>query len=330
MTTLRGIGAVAAVLLAVVACTTPAHLRPIPPRGPVPADSRIPIETAPVPLDPGDPARREIDGFHYAGGLALTSSATSRLHGLSDLWIAPDGTFVSPTDDGDLVTARILLGPDGQFVGVGGAALTPLLGVEGQPLQGKTEGDAEGLIRLADGTFLVSFERDHRIWAYDRSGKPRPVVMPDATFADNEGMEGLAAAPSVGDGAFWVGSEPGAIWLCRLEVSCEAVPGLPVPPFGYRLSSLTVGPGGELVILHHSFIPAIGSRIILSIVSNPLGSKTVIGRLAMGPSTTVDNFEGVAVVPGADGTWRLYLLSDDNFNDKQRTILLAFDWTPPK
>jgi hypothetical protein len=329
VTALRGIGAVAAVLLAVVACATPAHLRPIPPRGPIPADSRITVETAPVPLDPADPARREIDGFRYAGGLALTSSATSRLHGLSDLWVAPDGAFISPTDDGDIVTGRILLGPDERLTGIGEAVLKPLLGADGQPLQGKREGDAEGLTRLADGRLLISFERDHRIWVYDEAGRPTPAKAPPVALGENDGMEGLVAAPASG-GLYFVGLEPGGIWMCRLYTGCDELDGLPAPPPGYRLSALGLGPKGELLILHHSFIPAIGSRIILTIVGDPFFDRAVIGRLAMGPSTTVDNFEGVAVVPRADGSWRLYLLSDDNFNDKQRTILLAFDWTPPK
>lgn len=326
---LRGIGAVAAVLLAVVACTTPAHLRPIPPRGPVPADSRIAIEAASVPLDPADRSRQEIDGFRYASGLALTSSVTSRLHGLSDLWIAPDGTFVSPTDDGDIVTGRILLGPDERLIGVGEAVLKPLLGADGQPLQGKREGDAEGLTRLADGRLLISFERDHRIWVYDEAGRPTPAEAPPVALGDNDGIEGLAAAPGAG-GLYFVGLEPGGIWMCRLNAGCDELDGLPTPPPGYRLSALGVGPTGELLILHHSFIPGIGSRIILTIVGDPFFDRAVIGRLAMGPSTTVDNFEGVAVVPRANGTWRLYLLSDDNFNASQRTLLLAFDWTPPK
>lgn len=325
-----GPGALAAILLAVVACTTPAHLRPIPPRGPVPADSRIPVEAAAVPLDPGDPARTEVDGFRYAGGIALTSSATSRLHGLSDLAVAADGSFISPTDDGDIVTGRILLGDDGRLVGVGDAVLKPLLGKEGQPLQGKGEGDAEGLTVLGSGQMLISFERDHRIWSYDRAGKPTLVNMPDARFAENDGMEGLAPAQGLHGDAFWVGGEPGGIWYCILKVSCTAVPDLPVPPTGYRLSGLASGPGGELVILHHSFIPAIGSRLIVTVVRDPMGKKAVIGRLAMSPSSTVDNFEGVAVTTHPNGDWRLYLLSDDNFNDRQRTILLAFDWTPPQ
>ena len=42
---------------------------------------------------------------------------------------------------------------------------------------------------------------------------------------------------------------------------------------------------------------------------------------------TVDNMEGVAVLPLPDGSgWRLYLLSDDNFRDVEHTLLLAFDW----
>lgn len=324
--TLRGIGVVAAVVLSVVACTAPTRL---PPRGPVPADSRITVETAAVPLDPTDPSRQEIDGFRYAGGLALTSSMTSRLHGLSDLQVAPDGTFVSPTDDGDIVTGRILLGPDERLIGIGEAVLKPLLGADGQPLQGKREGDAEGLTRLADGRLLISFERDHRIWVYDEGGRPTPAKAPPGALGENEGMEGLAAAPTTG-GLYFVGLEPGGIWMCRLYTGCDELDGLPTPPPGYRLTALAMGPSGELLILHHSFIPGIGSRIILTIVGDPFFDRAVIGRLSMGPSTTVDNFEGVSVVPRADGSWRLYLLSDDNFNDKQRTILLAFDWTPPR
>lgn len=324
-----GPGALAAILIAVVACTTPAHLRPIPPRGPVPADSRIPVEAAAVPLDPGDPARQSIDGFRYAGGVALTSAMTSRLHGLSDLWIAADGTFLSPTDDGDIVRGRILSGPDGRLIGVGDATLKPLLSAEGQPLQGKREGDAEGLTRLADGRLLVSFERDHRIWVYDQAGRPTPAEAPPVSLGDNEGMEGLAAAPGSA-GLYFVGLEPGGIWMCRLHAGCDELDGLPTPPPGYRLSALGVGPKGELLILHHSFIPAIGSRIILTIVGDPFFDKAVIGRLSMGPNATVDNFEGVSATAGPDGSWRIFLLSDDNFSDRQRTILLAFDWTPPQ
>ena len=39
---------------------------------------------------------------------------------------------------------------------------------------------------------------------------------------------------------------------------------------------------------------------------------------------TVDNFEGVAAVQGEGGETLVYILSDDNFNFLQRTLLLLF------
>ncbi|MDO9473229.1 MAG: esterase-like activity of phytase family protein [Caulobacter sp.] len=301
------------------------------PPAPVAWGPSIAVETAPVPLDPSDPAATAVGDFRYAGGIAITSTATSRLHGLSDLVLTSDSRIASVSDDGaDLFTATMRFDATGRLAGLAGVALRPLTEADGGPFTNKSRSDAEGLSFLSNGDMLVSFERDHRIWRYPASGDPRPVPvpMPPVPMASNDGMEGLAAAAD--NSGYWVGVEPGSIWFCRLELSCDPVEGLPVPPVGYRLSGLTTGPDGELVILHHSFIPAIGSRIILTVVRSPREGKTVIGRLAMGPSTTVDNFEGVAVAPQANGDWRLFLLSDDNFNPSQRTLLLALDWTPPQ
>ncbi len=323
-------GSLVAVALSLAACVT---ALPILPAAPVKAGPEVALRSAPVLLDPSDPSRTTAGDFTYAGGIAVTSDQTSRLHGLSDLVVEPDGDVMSVSDDGaDLFTGRLMLDPAGRLVGLTDGALRPLQGLDSQPLQGKAWGDAEGVTRLGDGGILVSFEREHRVWRYAPStGRPpKAVAMPGVAMAENDGMEGLAAAPTVAADAYWVGVEPGSIWFCRLSVSCEAKAGLPKPPPGYRLSSLTTGPKGELVILHHSYIPAIGSRIIVSIVRDPLGAGRVVDTLTLAPPMTVDNFEGVAVVARADGGWRLYLLSDDNFSASQRTLLLAFDWTPPR
>jgi hypothetical protein len=42
----------------------------------------------------------------------------------------------------------------------------------------------------------------------------------------------------------------------------------------------------------------------------------------------VDNHEGLAALPRRDGSIRFYVLSDDNFNPAQRSLLVAYDWTP--
>jgi hypothetical protein len=67
-----------------------------------------------------------------------------------------------------------------------------------------------------------------------------------------------------------------------------------------------------------------GSRVSLRIFR----SKEMVARMDLMPPLTVDNYEGVAAVRRADGGFRFYLLSDDNANASQRTLLVAFDWRP--
>lgn len=322
-------GLLAALILTLAACVT---ARVSLPAGPLSAGPTIAVQTTPVVLDPADPGRAAVGDFTYAGGVAIVSDATSRLHGLSDLLVNSTGGVTAVSDDGDLFTGRLLLDPAGRLVGLTDAAIRSLTGPADGPLQGKEWGDAEGLTRLGDGALLISFERRHRVWLYESIHQRRPtaVALPAVAMAENDGMEGLAAAPALGPDTYWVGLEPGGIWLCRIKLACDEITGLPRPPPGYRLSSLTTGPNGELVILHHSYIPTIGSRIIVTIVRDPTGAKRIAGGFAMTPPMTVDNFEGVAVVARRQGPWRLYLLSDDNFSPTQRTLLLAFDWTPPQ
>ena len=56
---------------------------------------------------------------------------------------------------------------------------------------------------------------------------------------------------------------------------------------------------------------------------------STIDEIRLASPLTVDNFEGVAGLPRPDGSVRFYLISDDNFSPAERTLLLAFDWTPP-
>ncbi|MEK9725684.1 MAG: esterase-like activity of phytase family protein, partial [Rhodospirillaceae bacterium] len=50
---------------------------------------------------------------------------------------------------------------------------------------------------------------------------------------------------------------------------------------------------------------------------------TLIAELR--PPISVDNFEGVAVRAGEDGRVYVYIISDDNFNPLQRTLLMMFE-----
>lgn len=297
------------------------------PGSPVAADGGVAIKAEPVALNPQDPAQDRIGAFHYAGGLVLTSTETTRLHGLSDLAISADGRLTAITDEGDLLTARIVLDGAGRLAGVTGGAIAALPGPDGKPLPGKLEADAEGLALLPSGGKLVSFEQRHRIWLYPADGAP-PLDAPAPTggLEPNGGLEALALDPARGPLAYVTGGEEiGQTWTCEIGGACAA--SLLVPkPAEFGLVAMTRLPDGNTAYLLRAWDAIRGSRVSLTILG-PTGLE--VDRMDLARPLTVDNFEGLAAVPTKDGL-RFYLISDDNFQSVQRTLLLAFDWRPAK
>ncbi|THD54210.1 MAG: hypothetical protein E8A12_17530 [Phenylobacterium sp.] len=288
----------------------------------------ITVRARAVPLNPGDPKQDGVGDFIYAGGLRLTSGQTSRLHGLSDLDVLADGRLISVGDEGDLLKAKVVLDAAGHLVGVTDAQLTKLTGLDGKPLQGKDNRDSEGQALMPNGDLLVSFERHDRIWLYPADGTPpRPVPSPDAKFPYNEGMEALAPDPDRGPDAYFTGGETtGRTWSCTLTTAC--VEGAKVPlSWGFGLVAARRLPQGRTAWLLRAFNPITRSVIDLRITD--AGGRAIDQMELRGP-LTVDNFEGLGVVPAkvGDGA-RFYVISDDNFSKSQRTLLLAFDWHPP-
>jgi hypothetical protein len=296
------------------------------PPAPVAAGPSIAVRAKAVPLNPQDPGQDRIGDFVYAGGVELTSVQTARLHGMSDLLVSADGALTAVGDEGDLLQGQIVLDPAGRLVGLKDARLTTLAGLDGQPLQGKENSDAEGMAVLPNGDRLISFERKDRIWLYPASGgPPRAAPSPDFAFPYNSGMEALAFDPSVGPDAYVTAAETsGASWTCRLSAPCVEAPAVPLPR-DFSIVAMRRLPTGDMAYLFRAFDPLRGPRIILRI-ANSTGDTA---RLELRKPLTVDNFEGVDAVPGKDGSVRFYLVSDDNFSSFQRTLLLAFDWKKP-
>ncbi|HEY6507416.1 MAG TPA: esterase-like activity of phytase family protein [Vicinamibacterales bacterium] len=286
----------------------------------------IRIDAVPVPLNPQNRSETTIGDFVYAGGLALTSSQTNSLHGLSDLEIAGTDRLTAVGDFGVVLEARLVFDGAGGLRGLADARLTPLTGPDGRPLADKTDADAEGLAQLPSGDRLVSFERRDRIWLYPvGGGPPRPVPMPAATFPPNSGMEALAPDPEAAADAYVVGAEvSGDTWTCRLSApSCVKGPSVPKPP-EFGLVAIKRLPGRQTAYVLRAFDTVRGARASLQIVR----AAKVVGRMDLASPRTVDNFEGLAAVPRTGGGTRFYLLSDDNGAPSQRTLLLAFDWRP--
>jgi hypothetical protein len=285
---------------------------------------RIAVDTAPVPFNPNDLTATAVGDFRYAGGLVLSSRQTDLPHEMSDIVSTGQDRFAAVGDEGVLLEGRLVLDEAGHLAGVADASLRRLVDDNGG-LLAHPNADAEGLALLPTGDLLVSFETRPRIWLYPKAGElPRAVPSPPLTPESNAGMEALTADPDVGTDAYVVGIEDsGETWRCRVTSPCVKGPTVDKPrEFG--LVSMRRLPDGMTVYLLRAYDPVRLSRITLKI----LRDSTVIARMDLAAPMTVDNFEGVMSVPGANGRRRFYLLSDDNNSASQRTLLLAFDWQP--
>jgi hypothetical protein len=309
-----------------LAACTPAT--PKLPAAPIAYGPAIIIQAQPLVLDTKDPDRKSIGAFTWAGGVALTSDQTSRLHGLSDLKVWPNGRVLVVGDHGDLLEAHLVLDYAGRLKGLKDARLTPVIGEDGQPItsHGEQEQDSEGIAEFPNGDRLISLEQHDRVLFYPHTGgPPRLAPMPDVKFVFNKGMEALAVYPPAGPDAYVIGIEAtGETFICRLSAACTKDRTVELQD-GYQLSALEVLSGGRMAYLLRAYDPLRGVRVILRIVA---ADGRIEDQLQLARPYTVDNFEGLAAAPSPSGGLRFYMISDDNFSKSQRTLLVAFDWRP--
>lgn len=295
----------------------------------------IVVDAEPLALDPADPAHQRLGAFSYAGGLILTSKQTERLHGLSDLKVWADGRFLAASDQSDLFEGRMVLDRAGRLVGISDGRIGTFKDDKGIGLFtfGQVEMDIEGIAEFPNGDQLAAFEQHDRVLLYPKGGlPPRPAPMPQVKFDYNNAIEALALEPRVAPDAYRIGVEStGATFICRLSTTCVADVRLNLE--GLALSGLDILPDGRIAYLLRDYDAKRGNTVRLKIADR---QGRVIDGMELARPLNVDNFEGVAAVPRRDGSIRFYLLVDDNFGlyagkpTGQKTLLMAFDWTPPR
>lgn len=303
---------------------------------PVTANDAIAVRVEPVPLERGEMARLSVGALIFRGALTL-SSPDLRFGGLSGLDIAQDGErLTAVTDHGDWLQARPLYDRLGHLVGLADARMGRLAGADGRRLStASRERDAESLTLRADGSALVSFERHHRLWLYPSADPPfslapRAYPIPpglDET-APNDGIEAVAALPDgrllvLAEG-LWDGPDHLIGWLYqsgtwkRLHYAVHGA---------YRPTDAKALPNGDVLILERRFsvLGGFGARL-----RRVPAAEVFVGGVLRGvelaefvPPMTVDNMEGLALRRGR-GETLLYLVSDDNFQAVQSTVLLMF------
>ncbi len=287
----------------------------------------ITISAKPIDLGPADEAASRLPaGVSFTGGWELNADNKS-FGGLSDLALNDDGNLLAVADDGAFVWIGLEAGvPDGT------GQLAYMRGADGTLLQGKSLGDAEGLA-VRNSLAIVSFERTHRISAFnleacgaaarEASISPLPDTYAGRLVDENRGAEALTVTPeghivfgyeTVEKGHSPIGAVAG---LQEAGWTDEVAPN----PAGYAFvgfDTARIGNTDETFWLFRSYDPIRGNRNVLSWQG---GEKEIVLTRPL----AVDNYEGITVEDLGDGMARVWIISDDNFNPRQRTLLLAFD-----
>jgi len=300
----------------------------------------ISVESRPVFWDPENPTDMKAGLLTYVGGLELNSDHPD-FGGLSGLIIGKTGdAFIAVSDQGNWVTADLISEADRPF-SLGDALIAPILGTDGIPLSGKRNTDAESLTvpfgsDPRTSPTIVGFERRHRVSRYDLTNlgfdAAATAVNDFEMFEDLENNGGLEAITYLPDGSLLALSEKtfdddGYIIGARLtNEGATPVRLQQHPPF--VLTDIDVLPGGDLITLerHYSALAGV-SMMMRRIPAAALESEVPLeGKVLMtaNNSRSIDNMEGLSIRQTAEGKTLLYLVSDDNFNALQRTLLLVF------
>lgn len=270
------------------------------------------------------------DSVRIAGTWALTSSENV-FGGLSGLSILNDGDLLAVSDTGRFVHIGMTDGmPNGS------AGIAPMRFANPLIRPGKLTADAEGL-DVRDGLALVSFERNFRILAFalDRCGaQARGVLIakPPKRFdrvrvRANAGPEAITLDPA---GHLQVGYEQprdGRMVTGRVlhdgTVALSGPVDAPALEPGFRLvgmDHLQLTSGHQVSVrLLRAYERERGNRSILQ-----FGGDLSLPSLRLFPPLTVDNFEGVVLTETQTGL-RAYIIADDNFSDRQQTLLYALE-----
>lgn len=303
---------------------------------------RIEIEARPITaFDRRNADARRFGELEFVGGLVLESKF-KHFGGISGLLILADGkNFIAHSDRGYWLRGVFML--DGnRITGIENAEMAPMRGPDGRTLTSRKWFDTESL--TADGdTLYVGIERANRILRYrlraeGLSARGIPIQTPNGIrkLPFNQGLEALAFVPKGLPlaGSLLAISERGLDE--NGNIVAFIIGGTTPGSFGVRrtdrfeVSDAAISPSGHLVILERYFRFLTGIHLRLRAI--PLGEirpgAIVDGKVLLEADSgyDIDNMEALGITQSPAGEILLTLLSDNNFNFFQRTVLLRFVW----
>ena len=298
------------------------------------------VEAKQIQLHQRDPDLHKIGRLSFLGGLSLTAE-NSGFGGFSGLTVSADGkNFLAISDRGALLRADLVYS-QGFLSGFLDGQLCLLKNRWGKVLKGK-KGDAEALVILSDGSLAVSFERDHRIDYYPPTTTDRAdcskieaarglyQLQSWDSLPPNEGFEALTMLNATTLLAISEGGDIGDGRLIGWLLGQKGSTSIYYRPSGtgYRPTDLTKLPDGDFLVLERRFsiLSGVSSRLCLINQDTIDVEATLTCDMIAEISSplTAENYEGLSARLDENGNTVIYIISDDNFNPLQRTILMMF------
>lgn len=274
--------------------------------------------------------------LEFLGGLDV-SSGNADFGGLSGIAVSSDGAEAFMVGDaGHFVRARLLY-ENGRLAGLADAEIDSLFpDGEAEKRSGDTEDVAFDpsqpgvgvIVRERQANAMLTFAlKDGRPTGF----RPKRVGADDQVLRSNQGLESVAYPPV---GSRFAGE---VLTIAERPPRGEAdIPGW-IAGIGefhiaardeFDVSSARFLPGGDLLLLERRYSPGWGIAVRLRRIE---GETLRVGArldgeiiLDAGMTYQIDNLEGLAVHQDGAGRTILTLVSDDNYNILQRTLILQF------
>lgn len=282
-------------------------------------------------------------GLVFRGGLEL-HSVTDTFGGLSAIgFVGTEGKLVMVSDRGNFISGQLIYDEAGAPLSLVGVGIEPIQNSKGADLPRAFARDAEALaiIERPDNKSVVrvGFENLTRVADFHLedgmpAGRAMDVTIPDWLTATrtNESLEAVCIAPSTSPVA-------GSTLLLTEGVidndgahSGYLLGKNDKGPMSYRSGDATAPtdcaflPNGDLLVLERGVsLINFSAKLMRVPAAEVKPNAQMVGEILYeGVGGSLDNMEGLAVHPGPDGQTRITLISDNNFNDWERNLLLEF------
>ena len=286
---------------------------------------------------------QRVQGLVWRGGIEMQSQ-TDTFGGLSGLgFTGPDGRLVMVSDRGNFVSGQLLYDEAARPMGLIGVKIEPIQNSRGNELSRAYTRDAEALAVIirngSPGAVRVGFENLTRVSDFALvdslpQGPAREVNIPQwlTDTRTNETLEAVCIAPDTSpiagstllltEGIIDDDGQHSAYLLGQNDKGPLSY----ISGDGTNPTDCAFMPNGDLLVLERGVaLLAFQMRLLRIPAADVKAGAHMKGEVLLhAAGGDIDNMEALAVHAAPDGSTRITLVSDNNFNDWERNLLLEF------